>query len=181
MAADRFERLGEQTPAVDIDLLDDPLQRVLGRGEVLELGRQGLESVLELFQLFEGFEIHIAEVVDLAAEFLDFLLHLLALMLLFFRGFVFKLGQLDLVVLAETIGKGRSFEADLVGFELFAVDSLLELLGLLAGVLRLGFQGGSILLNALAALHQGEGLPLEIFLAEVQLGDLRLGLQDPAS
>jgi hypothetical protein len=101
-----LQRLGEQPPAVGVDLVDDLLQRAFGGGQVLVLGREVLVAGLELFELVEGFEVDIAQVIDLPPQVVDFRLDLLAAPLLLLGRLVLPLGKLDAVVLAEPVGQG---------------------------------------------------------------------------
>ncbi len=127
MALDRLERLGEQPPAVGVDLVDDLFQRRLGRRQVLVLVGEGLVAGFELLEFFQGFEVDVAEIVDLLPQFVDFLLHLFPLVLLLVAGLVLQLGQLDAVVLAEPVGQAVPLVADFVGGQVGGVDLLFQL------------------------------------------------------
>ena len=72
VAADRFQRRQEQLPAVDVDPLDDSLQRCLRVDQVAILVGKLFESGFELLQFVERLEIDRADVVDLVAKLGDF-------------------------------------------------------------------------------------------------------------
>ncbi len=146
MPADRFQRLGEQPPAVGVDPVDDLFQRRLGAGQVVVLVGKRLVPRLQLFQLLQGFEVHVAQVVDLLPQFLDLLLHFLPLPLLFAAGLVLQFGQLDAVILAEPVGQGLALVADFVGGQLPGVDLLFDLAAPRASLLDLGVQLVALLL-----------------------------------
>ena len=65
----------KQLPAVDVDPLDDPLQRRFRLDQVAVLAGELLEAGFELFQFIERLEIDRADVVDLIAQLGDFPLH----------------------------------------------------------------------------------------------------------
>ena len=128
MAADGFQRLGEQPPAVGVDPLDDLLQRRLGRREIVVLVGERFVAGLELFELVEGFEVDVAEVVDLLPQLFDLLLHLLAPVLLFVaRVGCSNSASFDAVILAEAVGQAAALVADLVGGQVGGVHLLFEL------------------------------------------------------
>ena len=121
VAADRLQRLGEQPPTVGVDPFDNPFQRVLRADQVLVLPGQRAVTLFEPLQLLQRLDVHVAEVVDLAAQVVDLLLDLFPLVLLLGRRLVLQFGQLDTVVLAQAIGHRRSLVADFARLELFGV------------------------------------------------------------
>ena len=88
MAADRFQRGQKQLPAVDVDPLDDSLQRRLGLDQVAILAGELLEAGFELLQFVERFEVDGADVVDLVAQLGDFALDRFAI-----RGWELRAGR----------------------------------------------------------------------------------------
>ena len=94
--------------------------------EILELLERGFVAVFQLLQLLERFEVHVAQIVDLAAEFLDLVLHFLPLLLLFVGRRVFQFGQFDPVIFPESIGERVPLQPNLIRLELFGMDFLVQ-------------------------------------------------------
>src|SRR6185369_6448135 len=67
VAADRLQRRQKQLPAVDVDALNNPLQRCFGLDQVSVLRRKLLESGFNLVQFIERIEIDGPNVVNLVA------------------------------------------------------------------------------------------------------------------
>ena len=124
---DRLQRFGEQPPAVGVDLVDDPFQRLFGLRQVLELAVQTLVARLQIVQLVQGFHVDRADVADLAFEPGDLLLHRLALPDLFLVRFIHQFRDLNSVVLAEPIDQSVAFVADFPGGQITFVEFVAEL------------------------------------------------------
>ncbi len=135
-------------------------------------------TAFQLFQLRQGVEIDVADVVELATQLGDFLIRFLAAMLLFVRGRLLQLRNLDLVIVAEAISQRAAFVPHFVRRQVLGMLALLEFSLSGANGLDGGHQLGSRGALHFAAFYGVDGFFGQRFLEQVQLGQPRFSVEN---